>query len=551
MPNHTHPLLADSDSPASGFALTVQESIPADASLPFADSALVSLPAELQLLTDGDPTIGHVGRYALKRLLGEGGLGTVHASWDPILSRAVAVKTLHLSRLGADRKSLDSLFLHEARAVAGLSHPHIVTVFDAGLDAQHGVYIAMEHLAGQDLRRLLSDGWLPSAAQAARLVRRVADALTYAHAMGVIHCDIKPANIFMVGQRRPKVLDFGIARVARQGAAAQALGPSAGSPQYAAPEQVHGGIADARTDVHALGLLLFELLTGRRAFEGQSLDQLTAAVTAPRSLTAHDLSPQVPPALSAIADRAMALDPAVRYPSASEMALALRRWSVQDNQARTLPSAVSSKPGSTSSSHGDPRRKPTVRWLLALALASTALGLLGWQLSSKLAPSKPTALTPGGAAAQATTPPAIPTLALLSIGQPSQARSEDTPTPVAPEPVPGPGPTPAKLALPIKPHLGRPVDKSLKTALATEDKPSATTAAVAVMVNGLLQLAISPWGQVEVDGKVVGITPPLGRLSLPEGEHTVVIRNDDFAAHSTTIRITADQPVVVRHRFGS
>jgi serine/threonine protein kinase len=190
----------------------------------------------------------------------------VHEAWDPLLSRTVAVKTLQFNvdtRLA--RVSLDGLFLNEARAVAGLSHPNIVTVHDAGLSA-HGVYIAMERLHGRDLRQALAQGWRPTPWQAAQLVRRVADALAYAHAHGVVHCDIKPANIFLSKRDKPKVLDFGIARVAH-GAALPALdGLVAGSPHYLAPEQLQGGTVDARTDIHALGVVFYELLTGRKAF---------------------------------------------------------------------------------------------------------------------------------------------------------------------------------------------------------------------------------------------------------------------------------------------
>ncbi len=117
-------------------------------------------------------TIGHIGRYALKQQLGEGGLGTVYAAYDPILSRTVAVKTLHLSVADGDRATLDALFLNEARAAAGLNHPNIVTVYDAGLSEQ-GVYIAMERLRGRDLRQLMANGWRPDIVQTAQIVRRV------------------------------------------------------------------------------------------------------------------------------------------------------------------------------------------------------------------------------------------------------------------------------------------------------------------------------------------------------------------------------------------
>ncbi len=161
------------------------------------------------------PSIGQVGRYALKYRIGEGGLGTVYAAHDPTLSRLVAIKTVNLQVPAAERESFNALFLNEARAAAGLSHPNIVTVFDAGL-SDGSAYIAMELLKGVDLRQLRIEGWQPTPTQAAQLVRPVAEALAYAHSHGVIHRDIKPANIFMVGRAQPRVLDFGIARVAQR-----------------------------------------------------------------------------------------------------------------------------------------------------------------------------------------------------------------------------------------------------------------------------------------------------------------------------------------------
>ncbi|MBX3618779.1 MAG: serine/threonine protein kinase, partial [Rhizobacter sp.] len=177
-------------------------------------------------------TIGHIGRYALKYQIGEGGLGRVFAAHDPLLSRLIAIKTLNLEIAPEEREAFNALFLNEARAAGGLSHPHIVTVFDAGVSDQ-SAYIAMELLKGRDLRQLRQEGWRPTPAQAALIVRRVADALAYAHSKGVVHRDIKPANIFMVGRTQPRVLDFGIARIAHQHDGAGDV--AAGSPYYMAP----------------------------------------------------------------------------------------------------------------------------------------------------------------------------------------------------------------------------------------------------------------------------------------------------------------------------
>ena len=122
--------------------------------------------------TEDLPTIGHIGRYALKYRIGEGGLGTVYAAHDPLLSRLIAIKTLNVQLSSEEREQFNALFLNEARAAGGLSHPHIVTVFDAGVSPQ-GAYIAMELLKGKDLRQLLKDGWRPTPSQAALIVRRV------------------------------------------------------------------------------------------------------------------------------------------------------------------------------------------------------------------------------------------------------------------------------------------------------------------------------------------------------------------------------------------
>ena len=125
-------------------------------------------------------TIGHIGRYALKYKIGEGGLGSVYAAYDPVLSRLIAIKSLHVEIEGEQGSEFNKVFLNEARAAAGLSHPHIVTVFDAGVSTERKAYIAMELLKGRDLRQLRKEGWRPNHSQVALIVRRVADALAYA-----------------------------------------------------------------------------------------------------------------------------------------------------------------------------------------------------------------------------------------------------------------------------------------------------------------------------------------------------------------------------------
>jgi serine/threonine-protein kinase len=480
-------------------------------------------------------TIGHIGRYALKQQLGEGGLGTVYAAYDPILSRTIAVKTLHLSVVEGDRATLDALFLNEARAAAGLNHPNIVTVYDAGLSEQ-GVYIAMERLRGRDLRQLMANGWRPDIVQTAQIMRRVSDALSYAHSKGVIHCDIKPANIFMVGRTLPKVVDFGIARVAHGQDIPALEGVVAGSPHYLAPEQLRGETIDRRCDVYALGVVMYELLTHRKAFDGKSLSEIVHAVEHTKPAAPHQLRPEVPVALSDITMRAIAHDPAQRYRSARQMAQALKQW--LDAEAELAgDEGVQGRIGK--------------RRLVAAALAvGAAIGAVaGWQLlgSSDTEPSR--AAEAASATLLATAPAMAPISSSIPITVAAAVSASDDGTLSAPnsagEALAAPVPAVAPPA-PRAPAVERQAAREPRAPRDTHTRNSAAAPAT-----GVVQLAVAPWGQIEVDGKGAGVTPPLAQLTLSVGEHVITVRNADFAPHTITVRVSADQPAVVRHRFGS
>ncbi|HEV8689261.1 MAG TPA: serine/threonine-protein kinase [Ideonella sp.] len=524
-----------SDSTDSAFEATVVEDLIATAGLPEAPAGGTETAEQAEVgattLPVKRPVIGHVGRYALKAVLGEGGLGTVYAAWDPLLSRAVAVKTLRLHADTQDLGALDDLILNEARAAARLSHPHIVTVFDAGPSDQ-GIYIAMEPLRGRDLRHMLHEGWRPSPIEAAQVVRRVADALAYAHGKGVVHCDIKPANIFMVGRRQPKVLDFGIARVAHR-EAPSVEGPVAGSPYYLAPEQLRGEAVDRRCDVYALGVVLFELLTGQRPYTGQTIEQINQAVLGAPTPVARQLNPKVPASLSAIVARAMAREAGDRYPSARHLSMELRNW-LDQPEARALvesPQAVR-------------RRRLTLLGVGVGAAALVALMQTAWRPwgSAEDAPAPTAAPAPSASAppvASEAAPAASSAALAVDIAAPANAATTIStgPAEVSSSPAVADAPKPKPTAR---------ERKTRPTAVAT---PAEALPAAPPPPPGYVQLAISPWGQVEVDGAPVGIAPPLNRLSLPAGSHTITIRNGELPPLVRTVDVSADHPVVIKHRF--
>lgn len=473
---------------------------------------------------DSLPTIGHIGRYALKYQIGEGGLGRVYAAHDPLLSRLIAIKTLNVEIAAEERESFNALFLNEARAAGGLSHPHIVTVFDAGVSEQ-GAYIAMELLKGRDLRQLRLEGWKPTPTQAALIVRRVADALAYAHSKGVVHRDIKPANIFMVGRTQPRVLDFGIARVAHHQHETEGdiVG---GSPYYMSPEQARHQPVDRRCDVFSLGVVLHELLTGTRPFRGATLQDITNAVVEFNPPKAHEVDASVPVALSEIAARAMEKNPEDRYRSARALSRELRHWLEEHAQdsADAADETVSLK------------KRPLIWAALGAAGVASLLAATWWMLTPHADSPELVAAAPSVAAVAP--PPVVAVEPPVAAPPPAPAASAVEAPPVAPRPS-------AAAAKPVAPK------ETARERRAREARERQARQGSAVAATGTLRIAVSPWGNIEIDGKPMGTTPPLNELALSEGRHVVTIRNGEFPPFNATVNIVAGQPLSLKHRFGS
>jgi len=262
------------------------------------------------------------GRYRILGELGRGAMGIVYLAEDTQLARRVAIKMIALTGPEPERDQHEARFRQEARAAGGVSHPAIVTIYDAGREGDVA-FIAMELVEGRELRELIRDGSL-TPARAIELAALVADGLAYAHERGVIHRDIKPGNIMVLDDGRVKVMDFGIARL-RQPTVKTQTGVLLGSPQYMSPEQISGADVDGRADVFSLGVVLYEMLTGTRPFDAPDLSQVLFWVVNMPAKAPSERRPGLPVVVDYILARAMRKKAEERYATAAEFAAELRR----------------------------------------------------------------------------------------------------------------------------------------------------------------------------------------------------------------------------------
>ncbi len=264
------------------------------------------------------------GRYRLVELLGQGGMATVYRGQDSQLGRDVTVKVLR-PEYGRDPDFL-ARFRAEAQAVASLNDPNVVAVYDFGQDTA-GPFIVMEYVDGEDLATLLRRNGALAPRQAARIARDVARALEAAHERGIVHRDVKPANVLIANDGRVKVTDFGIARALSE-AQLTLPGTTLGSVHYLSPEQVRGEAASASSDIFGLGIVLYEMLTGRRPWEGETAASVAMARLSGPGAGPSDVVASVPPALDAIDRKALAPLPSDRFLTAGAMAESLQGYLV-------------------------------------------------------------------------------------------------------------------------------------------------------------------------------------------------------------------------------
>ena len=288
--------------------------------------------------------ISNLGRYEVLGELGQGAMGVVYKARDPLIDRVVAIKTINLSLAMDEKEEYEGRFYQEAKAAGRLNHPNIVTIYDVGRSGEVA-YIAMELLEGRELRDIMNEGALLPIDQVLNIVAQVAQGLAYAHEYEIVHRDVKPSNIMVIRDGHVKITDFGIARMASSSVRTQ-TGMVLGSPKYMSPEQVMGKSIDQRSDIFSLGVMLYEMLTGKAPFDGENVNAIMYQTLNGIPPPPNTVNPAVPEMVNFIVAKALAKRVDDRYQNAQDFAVDLR--TCRDTLPRSISQLDLSKPSVSS-----------------------------------------------------------------------------------------------------------------------------------------------------------------------------------------------------------
>ena len=527
-------------------------------------------------------SLTQLGRYKITGVIGRGAMGVVYQAHDPLIERTVAIKTVERSGLSREEaEGFELRFDREVKAAGRLNHPNIITIYDVGRSDDLS-YVAMELLVGRTLREILDSSDLLPIDRIASIAAQIADGLAYAHANGVVHRDIKPANIMVLENDAVKIADFGVALLSS--GAHTVAGTAFGSPKYMSPEQVTGEVVDGRSDIFSLGAVLYEMLAGRPPFAGADLNAVLYQVLNSAPPLPSTFNPGLLHGFDRIVARALAKNPDKRYQHAREMASDLRKYRRLARQeqkklaAEAAEKAAQLAPASTEAGVGDvtvsvdatklatdsalaehsysrerrhshkSRRSTAAKaspsalpkgflagFLAALLVVGLFFGMRSWQMSK--APVAPVAEQPAVELVAAKPAPETDAAKVNElpedtvVRQPASAEPPEEPL----EPV-------------VVPAADEPVvqDGAAQDASSEGDvgmeKPS-------MPAKGRVRLAIAPWGEVFVDGKRAGVSPPLNELHLAAGPHRIEIRNGDFKPYRKRVEVAGGRSVRVKHKF--
>ena len=297
-------------------------------------------------MTDLPPPIQQLGRYDIIRVLGQGAMGVVYEGRDPNLDRRVAIKTVRVVGMAADEiAEYEQRFKTEARSAGRLQHPNVVSVYDSNkhVDATgQTAYIVMEFVQGEDLKHFLDQGKRFSLEQTAYMMSDLLAALDYAHKNKIIHRDIKPANMLLTKEGRIKLTDFGVARITDSGEATKTSGGTVGTLKYMSPEQVAGKGVDSSSDLFSAGIVLYQLLTGVRPFDGEGYLDIVSKIVKEDPIPPSRIMGALPPALDAVVAKALAKSKLDRFADAASFAAALK--SAVNNADLTITPSATARP---------------------------------------------------------------------------------------------------------------------------------------------------------------------------------------------------------------
>jgi serine/threonine protein kinase/tetratricopeptide (TPR) repeat protein len=353
-----------------------------------------------------------LGRYEVVRELGKGAMGIVYLAKDPLIGRLVALKTIRPAAHADDdeTKEFQQRFVREAQAAGILNHPAIVTVHDIGQDEGTGVsFIAMEYVEGQNLKEALTQGRPLNFDQIGDIVAQVAEGLDFAHAKGIVHRDVKPANIILLEGNRAKITDFGIAKIASGGANLTSTGQFLGTPNYMAPEQIKGAPVDGRTDIFSLGICLYECLTRRKPFGGDSLTSISYKIVHEPFPPLLEINPQIPQGYEDIVGMCLQKDASKRYQRGRDLGAAIRAVIRGERPTRPAEPMLADETVVTR----DRDRTPTIEIPFpdapdAVELSTNPAGGTATSMAAAIAASAPPIAIPGAPAGAKPRPPAGP-----------------------------------------------------------------------------------------------------------------------------------------------
>ena len=513
--------------------------------------------------------IEKLGRYVIVEEIGQGAMGVVYKAVDPLIDRTVAIKTINLDLSKEELANFEKRFQREVQSAGKLNHPNIVTVYDVG--RTEGVaYMAMEFLEGKELREILDSGVVLPVEKVAHIASQVADGLAFAHEHGIVHRDVKPANVMVMKNGLVKITDFGIAQMSS--ASRTVSGMVMGSPKYMSPEQVVGQAVDGRSDIFSLGVVLYEMLAGKTPFSGDNISAIMYQILNDEPIPPKAFNQSIPDSINFIVLKALAKHPDKRYQNAKEMARDLKRYKTMEipvpgeepkpvrsmerrRQAREnlgdatqiIPSLAASDSESTPRINGSDARDGwwnTQRFLLYAAVPAMIITFAAVVMLSKTRQPAPPSVTPS----QASAPAEENTQAIPPQPEPMAQSGARTLVEAAPPP--------PKTVVEPKPKADeksarKRASQAEKSKLAKADtaKKSDTPPTPTAAGEASLTLAISPWGEVFVDGKRLGISPPLRNLKLPSGKHTILIVNETFKPYSQTIDLEPNNTHKIKYKF--